>query len=113
MAVRLRLKRLGRTHRPYYRIEAFDQRTKRDGRSIEQLGNYDPLEKDAAKQIVMNVERIQYWLGVGAQPSETVASMLKRRGVKWGKATQPKKEKKKVEKVAAKKAKPKGKTKAK
>lgn len=79
--VKLRLKRMGRTHRPYYRINAMDQRSARDSRPIEQLGQYDPLEKDQAKQVVLNEERVRYWLGVGAQPTETVAALLKKAGL--------------------------------
>lgn len=89
MAVRLRLKRLGRKHRPYYRIEAFDSRTKRDGRSIEMLGTYDPLETDEEKKVTLKRDRIEYWLSVGAQPSETVGSFLRRRGIRWGAGSKP------------------------
>ncbi len=81
MAVRIRLKRTGRRNRPCYRIGVFDARTKRDGKTIEDVGFYDPIEKDEAKQIRLDRERIEYWLSVGAQPSETVASILKRHGV--------------------------------
>lgn len=79
--VKLRLKRLGRTHRPFYRLNAVDQRSKRDGKSIEELGTYDPLHKDEAAQVNFNAERVKYWLGVGAQPSETVRSLIKRAGI--------------------------------
>lgn len=79
--VRLRLKRFGRTHRPYYRLDAMDIRTKRDGKPIEELGTYDPLEKDESKQVKINAERVNYWLSVGAQPTPTVRSLLKRAGV--------------------------------
>ncbi len=79
--VRLRLKRMGRTHRPYYRLNAMDQRTKRDGKSIEQLGHFDPLERDEAKQFDCKEDRVRYWLSVGAQPSETVAALLKKAGI--------------------------------
>ncbi len=79
--VKLRLKRTGRRHRPYYRIVAVDLRNRRDGEPIEELGHYDPLEKDAARQLVVNPERAAHWLSVGAQPSETVAKLLKRAGV--------------------------------
>ncbi len=75
----LRLKRVGRRHRPYYRITAMDKRSPRDGRSIEQLGTYDPLGPDD-RQVKVNVERVDYWLSVGAQPSSTVASLLRRVG---------------------------------
>jgi len=79
--VRLRLKRFGRTHQPFYRLNAIDQRTKRDGKAIEQLGFYDPCNKDEEKQFSCNEERVKYWLGVGAQPSETVAGLLKKAGI--------------------------------
>ena len=75
--VRLRLKRMGRRNRAFFRICAFDAREERDGRSIEQLGTYDPMEKDESKKVVLKRERIEYWLSVGAQPTETVASILK------------------------------------
>ncbi len=58
-----------------------DQRASRDGRVIEELGSYDPLEKDQEKQLTLKRERIEYWLGVGAQPSDTVRNMLKRNGI--------------------------------
>lgn len=75
----LRLKRVGRRHRPFYRINAIDKRSPRDGRSIEQLGTYDPLAPED-RQVKVDVERADYWLSVGAQPSRTVASLLKRVG---------------------------------
>lgn len=73
----LRLKRLGRRHRPYYRLSAMDRRAPRNGRVIEELGHYDPLAPDD-RQINFNTDRVDYWLSVGAQPSETVRSLLKR-----------------------------------
>ncbi len=73
------MQRLGRTHRPFYRITAIDQRTRRNGRCIEQLGWYNPLEKDSAKQLHLEEERIKYWLSVGAQPSDTVKDLLIKR----------------------------------
>ena len=82
MAVRLRLKRVGRTNRPAYRIVAADARRPRDGRVIENLGFYEPLHSDPEKQTNLNVERARYWLSVGAQASETVASILKKHGLK-------------------------------
>lgn len=81
MAVRLRLKRMGRSHRAFFRIHVVDSRSPRDGRVIEQLGHYDPIEKDKEKQIVLDVDRANYWMDKGAQPSETVSSLLKRKGV--------------------------------
>lgn len=80
MAVKLRLKRMGRTNHAFYRLNAIDSRSPRDGRVIEELGHYDPLQKDQAKQIVVNLDRCRHWLDVGAVPSETVSSLLKRQG---------------------------------
>ncbi len=84
MAVRLRLQKTGRKNRPSYRLVAVDARSKRDGKIIENLGVYDPLAAEAEKQVAIKRDRIEYWLGVGAQPSDTVASILKRSGVKAG-----------------------------
>ena len=81
MAVKLRLKRTGRRHLPCYRLNAIDSRAPRDGRVIEELGMYDPLQKEPEKQISFKRERIEYWLSVGAQPSETVANLLERVGI--------------------------------
>ena len=81
MAVKLRLKRLGRRHKSFFRLNAMDSRKPRDGRVIEELGWYDPNAKDQAKEISFNRERIEYWLGVGAQPSDTVRQLLKRQGI--------------------------------
>lgn len=81
MSVHIRCKRVGRKNRPFYRIGAFDTRTARDGESIEELGHYHPLVAQADKQIVLKKERIEYWLSVGAKPSETVASILRKNGI--------------------------------
>jgi small subunit ribosomal protein S16 len=70
------MQRFGRRHRPFYRINAVDKRAKRDGRVIENLGWYDPLETDESKQVLLKEERIKHWLEHGAQPSETVATFL-------------------------------------
>lgn len=82
MAVKIRMTRMGRRHRPFFRINAVESRTPRDGRILEKLGHYDPLEKDKAKQVVLNLERIKHWLGLGAVPSDTVAQMLLKQGIK-------------------------------
>ena len=74
--VRLRLTRLGAKKRPFYRIVAADSRAPRDGRFIEQLGYYDPM-KDPF-DLKVDLERVDHWLGVGAQPSETVATLIER-----------------------------------
>ena len=78
MAVKIRLKRLGKTRAPHYRIVVADSRTKRDGRVIEEIGRYVPTENPSL--IEVNSERAQYWLGVGAQPTEQVAVLLKLTG---------------------------------
>ncbi|MCC6227808.1 MAG: 30S ribosomal protein S16 [Phycisphaerales bacterium] len=79
--VRIRLQRLGRHNRPFYRINAVDKRTRRDGSAIEQLGWYDPMAKDPAKQLELNEERVKYWISVGAQPSETLRDVLAKRNL--------------------------------
>jgi len=73
---------MGRRHRPFFRINAIDSRTPRDGRTVENLGHYDPIEKDPAKQLVLNLDRVKYWLEKGAIPSDTVAEILNRQGIK-------------------------------
>ena len=81
MAVTLRLKRFGRLNHPTYRVVATDPRFPRDGRIIESLGYYLPLMPREQEQLKLNTERVQYWLSVGAKPSETVAGMIERSGV--------------------------------
>jgi small subunit ribosomal protein S16 len=73
----LRLKRMGRRHRPFFRLNVMDQRSPRDGRVIEELGWYDPIAAED-KQLNLKTERIDYWLSVGAQPSDTVKGLLRR-----------------------------------
>ena len=82
MAVKLRMARMGRRHRPFFRINAVESHTPRDGKVLEKLGHYDPLEKDATKQIVLNRDRVEFWLGQGAVPSDTVSEILLRQGIK-------------------------------
>lgn len=75
MAVKIRLKRFGKIRAPYYRVVIMDGRQKRDGRSIEEIGLYHPLREPSLIEI--DSDRAQYWLGVGAQPSEQVLKLLK------------------------------------
>ena len=75
MAVKIRLKRMGKIHAPFYRVVVMDSRTKRDGRAIEEIGKYHPTHEPSVIEI--DSERVQYWLGVGAQPTEQVAVLLK------------------------------------
>ncbi len=79
--VRIRMKSMGRRHRPFFRICVMDSRTPRDGRTIEELGWYDPMVRNEAAREFLVANRIRYWLSVGAQPSEKVAAMLKRHGI--------------------------------
>lgn len=81
MAVKIRLKRLGKIRAPYYRIVVADSRTKRDGRVIEEIGQYHPTEEPSI--IKVDSDRAQYWLSVGAQPTEQVTALLKLTG-DWG-----------------------------
>ena len=79
--VKIRLKRMGRRHHPVYRINAMDTRSPRDGKVLEELGHYDPMEKDEAKQVTLKEDRIRHWISQGAQTSETVHNLLKKHGV--------------------------------
>ncbi|MEC7407941.1 MAG: 30S ribosomal protein S16 [Planctomycetota bacterium] len=80
MAVRIRLKKMGRTHRPFYRVCAMDQRSPRDGRVIEELGTYDPMCPETDARVSLKADRVDYWLGVGAQPSDKVGVLIKKYG---------------------------------
>ena len=70
MAVRIRMKKMGRKHRPFFRIVAIDSRQPRDGRVIEELGTYDPMVPDTDSRVILRPSRIKYWQSVGALPSE-------------------------------------------
>ncbi len=80
MAVRIRMKKMGRKHRPFFRICAMDGRTPRDGRVIEELGVYDPMVPHEDARVVLKTDRVQYWLSVGAQPTEKVHVLIKKYG---------------------------------
>lgn len=79
MAVKIRLKRMGAKKAPFYRIVVADSRSPRDGRFIEQIGNYDPMTDPATVNI--DAEKAKTWIKNGAQPTETVAALLKKSGV--------------------------------
>ncbi len=81
MSVKLRFKRMGRSNKAFFRLNAMDSRSPRDGRAIEELGYYDPRNKDDSKQFVVNLDRCKWWLDHGAIPSGTVSTMLKRNGL--------------------------------
>ena len=91
MSVRIRLKRLGAKKRPFYRVVVADQRSPRDGRFIENIGRYQPL--DDPSLIEIDEERALHWLRVGAQPSNTVRVLLTKVGI-WDRFTSEKSEKK-------------------
>jgi small subunit ribosomal protein S16 len=80
VAVRIRMKKLGRKHRPYFRICAIDSRAPRDGKVLEELGSYDPMVKETDARALLKGERINYWIGVGALPSENVRVLIKKYG---------------------------------
>ena len=100
MAVVLRLKRTGRRNRPSYRICVMDRRTRRDGRTIEELGHYDPIRPGEGRHYVLNEERARYWLSVGAQPSGTVATLLKERGIEVKSGSRSSRRRKRAQKSA-------------
>ena len=80
MAVRIRMKKMGRKARPFFRICAVDSRAPRDGKVIEELGTYDPMVRDTDARAVLNRDRIDYWMGVGAQPTQKVGVLIRKYG---------------------------------
>src|SRR5699024_3690938 len=83
MAMKIRLARAGSKKRPFYRIVATDSRMPRDGRYLERLGTYNPLlPRDSEDRVKMNVERVQHWLELGAEPSDRIARMLEAAGLR-------------------------------
>lgn len=80
MAVRIRMQRFGRLHRPFFRICAMESRNPRNGRVLEQLGTYDPMIPETDARASLNGERVQHWLSVGALPTEKVAILIKKYG---------------------------------
>ncbi len=80
MAVRIRMKKLGRLHRPFYRICAMDSRAPRCGRVLQELGTYDPMIPDTDARVVLDIEGVEKWLAVGAQPTPKVAILIKKYG---------------------------------
>jgi small subunit ribosomal protein S16 len=106
MAVKIRMTRMGRRHRPFFRINAMESRNPRDGRILEKVGHYDPLEKDKTKQVVLNLERIRHWLSLGAVPSDTVAQILLKHGIKCKTYEDKLRRKEKAKAIARAKGKP-------
>lgn len=90
MSVRIRMKRMGRKHRPFYRICIMDRNRARDGKAIEEVGFYDTSVPDKSQRVSLKMDRIDYWLSVGAQPSEKVNALIKKvRTGKFGTAAAP------------------------
>ena len=88
MAVRIRMKMMGRKHRPYFRIVAIDSRQPRGGRVIEELGSYDPMIKNTDERVTLKPDRCKYWISVGALPSERVATLFKKYMAKFEQAAE-------------------------
>src|SRR5690606_29729763 len=88
--VRIRLKRMGRKHRPFFRVSVMDARKPRDGETIEDIGHYDPMVQDKSARVKLNMERVDYWISVGALPTEKVAALIKKvKTNKFGEAASP------------------------
>jgi len=84
------MKRLGRKHRPYYRICVMDSRSPRDGKTIEEIGTYDPMIRDKSQRVSLKLERVDHWLSVGAQPTEKVAVLIRKfKESDWGETKSP------------------------
>ncbi|QDU36731.1 30S ribosomal protein S16 [Maioricimonas rarisocia] len=84
------MKRLGRKHRPYYRICVMDSRSPRDGKTIEEIGTYDPMVRDKSQRVSLQLERVDHWLSVGAQPTEKVAVLIRKfKESDWGETKSP------------------------
>lgn len=92
MAVVIRMKRTGRRNRPFYRIAVADSAFPCDGRTLDNLGTYDPISKDTENQVKIDVDRARHWLKLGALPSDTVRYILKKEGAFEGVPVKPKRE---------------------
>jgi small subunit ribosomal protein S16 len=90
MAVRIRMKMLGRKHRPFFRICVMEGTRARNAEAIEELGHYDPMVRDKSKRVTLDMDRVKHWLSVGAQPTEKVAVLIRKfeKG-DWGVAKAP------------------------
>lgn len=106
MALKMRMNRIGRRHKPFFRINVIDSRAPRNGKIVEKLGHYDPIVKDPEKQVVLNTERAQYWIDKGAIPSDTVAKFLAQNGIESKHYQAKLKRRQKAREIARKKGKP-------
>ena len=90
MAVRIRMKKLGRKHRAFYRICVMDAQKPRNGAAIEEIGTYDPFVRDKSKRVTLDMERVDHWISVGAQPTEKVAVLIRKvKEDDWGTTKEP------------------------
>lgn len=90
MAVKIRMKKLGRKHRPFFRICVMDSRKPRDGKAIEEVGTYDPMVREKSNRVTLKMDRIDYWISVGATPSDKVATLIKKvKTNKFGAVNEP------------------------
>lgn len=90
MSVRIRMKKIGRKHRPFYRICVMDSRVHREGKAIEEIGWYDTSVHDKSKRVSIKLDRVEYWVGVGASLSDRVATLVKKvKSNKFGVAAAP------------------------
>lgn len=78
MALKIRLTRVGATHKPYYRVVVAEARSRRDGAAVEVLGTYQPTNKGEGKQFKLDLGRVDYWIGHGAEPTDTAGSLIRR-----------------------------------
>jgi len=84
------MKKLGRKHRPFYRICVMDSRAPRDGKAIEEIGTYDPMVRDKSQRVTIKMDRVEHWVSVGAQPSEKVAVLIRKvKENDWGEVKSP------------------------
>ena len=90
MTVRIRMKKLGRKHRPFFRICVMDQRSPRNGKAIEEVGTYDPMVREKSQRVTLDMDRVDHWISVGAQPSEKVAVLINKvKQGNWGTVKEP------------------------
>ncbi|MDR2735409.1 MAG: 30S ribosomal protein S16 [Puniceicoccales bacterium] len=78
MALKIRLQRHGATHKPIYKVVVAESSWRRDGRFVEKLGTYDPQARGKAVELTLDIDRVDHWLGVGAKPTETVSTLIRR-----------------------------------
>ena len=84
------MKKLGRRHRPFYRICVMDSRSPRDGKAIEEIGTYDPMVRDKSQRVTLKLDRVEHWMSVGALPSEKVAVLIRKfKEGDWGETKAP------------------------